>query len=82
MINSEFASCASRREVVALVSLEGLAKAARVRRFDMQRREGRRDTKLAEYIRPGMVHVLCKWRPRGVKIVPAGHNFVFQPYAL
>ena len=30
----------------------------------------------------GMAHVLCKWRPRGVKIVPAWHNFVFQPYAL
>ena len=35
------------QEVVALVSLEGLAKAARVRRLDMQRREGRRDPKLA-----------------------------------
>ena len=36
------------QEVVALVSQEGLDKAARVRRLDMRRRGGRRDPKLAE----------------------------------
>ena len=41
------------------------------------RRGGRRDPKLVGYMRPGMAHVPCKWRPQGVKILPAGGNFVF-----
>ena len=40
-------------------------------------RGGRRDPKLAGYMRPGMTHVPCKWRPQGVKILSAGGNFVF-----
>ena len=66
------------QEMVALVSLAGLAKAARMRRLGMQRRGGRRDPKFAGYMRPGMAQVLCKWRPRGVKIVPAGHILYFS----
>ena len=45
------------------------------------RRGGRRDPKLAGYMRPGMAHVPSNSRPRGVKIVPAGGNLVFQPFA-
>ena len=37
--------------------------------------------KLAGYVHPGMAHVPRKFRPRGVKIDPAGVNFVFHPYA-
>ena len=46
------------------------------------RTERRRDTKLSAYVHPGTIQDPGKWRPRGFKIVPAGHNFVFQPYAL
>ena len=42
---------------------------------------GRTDPKLAGYVHPGMAHVPCKFRPRGVKIDPCGVNFLFQPYA-
>ena len=45
---------------VALVSLAGLAKAARVRHLGMQRGGGRRDPKLSGYMRSGMAHVQCK----------------------
>ena len=43
---------------------------------------GRTDPKLAGYVHPGMAHVPCKFRPRWIKIDPAGIIFVFQPYAL
>ena len=46
------------------------------------RKKGRRDTKLSGYVHPGGIHVPCKWRLNRVKIVPSGHDFVFQPYAL
>ena len=36
------------------------------------RRGGRRDPKLAWYMRPGMAHVPCKWRPQGSKYCPQG----------
>ena len=32
-----------------------------------------KDLKLLEYVRNGMAHQPCKWRPRRVKIVPSGH---------
>ena len=43
------------------------------------RKGGRTDPKLARYVHPGMAHVSCKFRPRGVKIpsgliLPLTHN--------
>ena len=41
-----------------------------------------RELKLSGNMHPGRGHVPCKLRLNRVKIMPSGHDFIFQPYAL
>ena len=45
------------------------------------RRIRRKDLKLSGYVRNGMAHLPCRWRPRRVKIVLSGHKSVFEALA-
>ena len=69
------------RDVTSRISAV-YVRSTRWRKFRKEGGGGRTDPKLARYVHPGMAHASCKFRPRGVKIDPAGVNFVFQPYAL